>query len=291
MGRRGWLNLVLLLAVAALAAVVYFQPGKDAGQALALTALDPAAVHSITLERAAAETIVLKRREGQWHMHEPVAVAADRFQVRRVLAPLTQRSLQRYPAEGLALEKYGLRPPRARLVVDDVELSFGKTNPLNSRLYVMVDDVVHMVAQSDIASLTAPWVEFVATALLPAEPLTRLVLPDLGTITKGEAGWRYDGPDAPQSADQLQALVDNWRHARAVRVRPLQAAAISAQVMVQLASGATLQFALQHDAEALVLQRRDLGIEYVFDAAQVQRLLAWPPLVDEDRPPTENEGV
>ncbi len=291
MGRRGWLNLALLLLVAALAAVAYFQPGEETEQAIQLTPLDPAAVQSITLERPAAETIVLQGRDGRWRMTEPVAVAANTFQVRRLLASLTQHSLQRYPAAGLDLAKYGLQPPRAKLTADGVELSFGRVNPLNSRLYVRVDDVMHMVAQNDISFLTGEWLEFVSTALLPDEPLTRLALPGLGTIAKDESGWRHEGPGAPQSADQIQALVDAWQHARALRVRPLRAADTSEQVVVQLVSGATLSFAVQHDADALVLQRRDLGLEYVFDVAQTRRLLAWPPLAGDDEPPPENEGV
>ncbi|ALP51720.1 hypothetical protein Tel_00390 [Candidatus Tenderia electrophaga] len=290
MGKRGWLNLALLLAVAVLAAVVYWQPGKQSEPASPLTPLDPTAVQRMTIERPAAETIVLQRQDKQWRMIEPLAVAANSFQVRRVLEPLTQQSLQRYPAAGLELTKYGLRPPRAKLTADGVELSFGKVNPLNSRLYVRVDDVMHMVAQNDISFLTAPWLEFVSTAPLPDAPLAGLTLPGLGTITKDQAGWRYEGPSAPQSADQLQALVDNWRHLRALRVRPLQAADISQQVEVRLASGATLQFALQSDADALVLQRRDLGLEYVFDGDQSQRLLAWPPLHGADGSLPANEG-
>lgn len=288
MGRRGWLNLVLLLVVIALAALVYVEPGKETGQLVTLTSVDTAAVQRITLERPAAETVVLQRQDGVWRMAEPVAVAARTFQVERLLEMLAQESQQQYPAQGLDLSKYGLQPPRARLVVDGVELAFGKINPLNSRLYVVADDVMHMVAQNDIALLTGGWSEFVSTALLPNEALVRLEVPGLGRIERGEDGWRYEGATAPDSADQMQALVDAWQHARALRVRPLQAADMSGEVVVQLVSGTDLRFALQSGDDALVLQRRDLGLEYVFDAAQVQRLLKWPPVV---RMEDEIEGV
>jgi len=280
MSKRGWLNLVLLVAVAGLGALVYFNPGKQAQAVVRLTDLDPAAVQKLTLKRPGMETVVLQRQQDGWQLVQPVVVAARPPQVRQVLELLEQRSLQRYPAPGLALNKYGLEPPRATLEVGGVELAFGKLNPLNNRLYVKVGEMIHMVAYNDISLLTGSWTAFVSTAPLPDQTLTRLEVPGLGIIEQGEQGWHYAGDKAPASADQMQALADAWCHAEARRVRLLHQANTTEQVVVQLSRGEKISLGVQHNKDGLVLQRRDLGLEYVFDAPAAQRLLDWPPLVD-----------
>lgn len=273
MGKRSWLNLALLLFVALLATLVYFEPGKEQQQTVLLTMLDADAVQQISIERA-QDAIVLQQQAGQWMLQAPVVVPAKQFYVQKLLEMLSQQSVQRYPSEGLDLSKYGLQPPQARLVVGGVELAFGRINPLNSRLYVMVDNVIHMVAANDISLLGEPWHSYVSTALFSAEDgLQSLLVPGLGRIDRGAEGWLFDGAIVPDSADQLQALVDGWSHAQALQVRPMTDAVASEAVVVRLASGAEINFALITTEEELVLQRRELGLEYVFDAAQKKRLL------------------
>jgi hypothetical protein len=278
MSKRGWLNLVLLVAVVGLGTLVYFNPGEQAQPVVRLTKLDPDAVQKATLTRPGMETVVLQRGKDGWQLVQPVVVAARQPQVQQLLGLLQLRSLQRYPVPGLALNKYGLEPPRATLEADGVELAFGKLNPLNNHLYVKVGQMMHMVAYNDISLLTGSWTAFVSTAPLPDQTLTRLKVPGLGVIEQGEQGWHYTGDKAPASADQMQALADAWRHAEARQVRLLQEANATEQVVVQLSQGEKISLAMQHNKNELVLQRRDLGLEYVFDAPAAQRLLAWPSL-------------
>ena len=276
MGKRSWLNLALLLFVALLATLVYFEPGKEQQQTILLTTLDAETVQQISVERAQG-SIVLQKQAGQWLLQAPVVVPAKLFYVQQLLEMLSQQSVQRYPAEGLDLNKYGLQPPQARLVVDGVELAFGRINPLNSRLYVMVDNVIHMVAANDISLLGEPWHSYVSNVLFSAEDeLQSLQVPGLGRLDRGAEGWLFDGAIVPDSADQLQALVDAWLHAQALQVRPMSDSVAPETVVVKLTSGAQINFALRATEEGLVLQRRELGLEYVFDAVQKKRLLQLP---------------
>ena len=281
MGKRSWFNFALLLFVALLAALVYFEPGKEQQQGILLTALDAEAVRQISVERA-QDSIVLQKQAGHWLLQAPVVVPAKLIYVQQLLEMLSQQSVQRYPAEGLDLSKYGLQPPQARLVVDGVELAFGRINPLNSRLYVMVDNVIHMVAANDISLLGEPWHNYVSTALFNVnDELQSLLVPGLGRLDRGAEGWLFDGVIVPDSADQLQVLVDAWSHAQALQVRPMTDAAAPETVVVRLASGAAINFTLIAAEEELVLQRRELGLEYVFDATQKSRLLQLLQPIDE----------
>lgn len=281
MGKRGWLNLVLLLVVVLLVALIYLEPGKQPQQLVLLTSLNPSSVQQIRIERPEEETVVLQRQGEQWGLIEPVEVSANQFAIQLILEVLSEESLQRYPAEGLNLQKYGLQQPRARLAIDDVELAFGRMNPLNSRLYIMVDNVMHMVAQSHISFLTQAWYRYVSPGLLDAgSELQMLSIPGLGRLERAADGWQFDGAVVPDSNAQMQSLVDAWRNARAMQVRPVGEVVAKEKIVVGLVSGAEISFGVLDTEEGLLLQRPELGLEYVFDNSQSQRLLQWLPLHD-----------
>lgn len=276
MGKRSWLNLVLLFLVVSLAMLVYLEPGKESQQTILLTSLDAEAVQQISVERA-EDSVVLQKQSGRWLLQTPVVVPAKLLYVQQLLEILSQQSVQQYPAEGLDLGKYGLQPPQAKLVVDELELAFGRINPLNSRLYVMVDNVIHMVAANDISLLSEPWHGYVSSALFGAgDKLQSLQLPGLGRLDRSDKGWLFDGAIVPDSADQLQAFVDAWTHAQALQVRSMSDTVAPENVVVSLVSGAQISFGLQATEEGLILQRHELGLEYVFDAVQKKRLLQLP---------------
>jgi len=281
MTKRSWLNIVLLLAVLLLAALVYFEPGKQPQQQVQLLSLNHAELKQLEIRRPETKGLRLQQRDGQWHLQSPVEVAADEFMVEQILSFLSQPSLQRYPATGLDLTKYGLQPARVGLVVDGVELSFGCVNPLNSHLYVMVADVMHMVLQNEISMLLKDWPDYVSLAPLPNEALVGLQLPGLGRLVRETQGWRYEGDNTPQSADQLQMLVDAWGGARALRVRPLSEMVATEMVVFEFASGTVMHLSVLQTTDELLLQRADLGLEYVFDASQAKRLLQWSSLAGE----------
>ena len=122
MTTRSWLNIVLLLAVLLLAALVYFEPGKKPQQQVQLLAISPASLQQLEIRRPEAESVQLQQRDGRWYLQSPVEIAADTFMVEQILSFVAQPSLQRYPATGLDLTKYGLQPARVKLLVDGVEL-------------------------------------------------------------------------------------------------------------------------------------------------------------------------
>jgi len=281
MATRSWLNLVLLLAVLLLAALLYFEPGKQPQAQVRLLSVNPAVLRQLEIIRPEMESLRLQQRDGLWYLQSPVEIAADPFMVEQIISFLSQPSLQSYPATGLDLTKYGLQPAKAKLLVDGVEVSFGRVNPLSSHLYVMVADVMHMVLQNEISMLLKDWPGYVSTAPLPNVALVSFELPGLGRLVHESQGWRYEGDKVPQSADRVQMLVDGWGAARALRVRALTEVVATEEIIFEFASGKVMRLSVSKTADELLLQRADLGIEYVFDVSQSQRLLQWSSLAGE----------
>lgn len=288
MSTRNWLNLALLGGVALLLLVVVYQPGLHKAQPLPrITALVPAHITHLRIERDGAAPIALERKAQDWIMTAPVRMPANAFRVETVLQLAQAESHARLDAATLRLAEFQLDPPRARLWLDDVELAFGAAEPLSGRRYVRVGDSVHLISDTVYFDLIGEFTAFADSALLaPDSRLTQLDLPAMRLVRLHEGGWmqapnRAQVPPEPEvSMDMINALLDAWRHARAIQVRPYAAPADRSVVLDNVIfihlEGAEqpLRFDIVSRAPELVLARADLGVEYHLPAASARKLFS-----------------
>ncbi len=288
MTTRTWLNLVLLGGVALLVLVVIYQPGLNTAQPLpSLTALVPAHITHLRIERDGAAPIALERKAQDWIMTAPVRMPANTFRVETVLQVAQAGSHTRLDVAAVSLAEFKLDKPRARLWLDATEIAFGATEPLNGRRYVRLDDSVHLITDTVYFDLIGEFTAFADTALLaPGSRLTQLDLPALRLVRVGEGGWmqapnRTHAPPEPEvSMDVINALLDAWRRAGAIQVRPY-ATPVSAgakpenMIFIHLEGAEQpLRFDIVSRAPDLVLARADLGVQYHFPAAAVRQLFS-----------------
>lgn len=273
MSRRMWLNLGLLVLVAALAWIAYEEPGLEkSGERTHLTALKPEQVTQITIKRPGKEDLVFVRENGWW-MHAPVRVAANVFRIDSVLGITRAQWRGRYTVAGLELEKYGLDKPLATVLFNDVKIEFGGKEPLKRHRYVKTGSHVYLINDTLYYQLQAPPEAYVSLALVPpGNELTSIRLAGLELINR-QGRWRSiaEGRHKPAVMD---AIVDAWRHARASRVVPYGGEAAEGEILLRLSrEPADLRLAILQRAPALILARRDIGMSYYFPAEQTQRLL------------------
>ena len=145
MNRRLLLNLVLLIAVAALIAVVYFEPGIEAPETpAALTTLDRAAVTRIRVERA-DDALELERRGEQWWVLGEPELPADPLQVDNLLRMTAATPRRSYATTELDLKQLGLDPAPVTVRFDDTAIAVGGTDPLEGLRYVQVGGRVALI--------------------------------------------------------------------------------------------------------------------------------------------------
>jgi hypothetical protein len=144
MSRLALSNLALLLAVAAAGLWIYVKPPREALATHALSARSPAQALSIRIERGGHPAIVLDRSGGEWRLAAPVSAEADAYAVERMLAILTARAPERYPA--VDLDRFELERPRVRLTIDHESFAFGMTNPVSGEQYVLALGAVFPIA-------------------------------------------------------------------------------------------------------------------------------------------------
>ena len=293
MSARGWLNLALALAVAVLGALAWFKPGApdpDAGRLPVFAA--PAAAHSIRVTLADGTGWQLTRGAGAWSLAAPFASPADPALVGSLLDDLgAAKSGAHYAASALDPKQVGLDKPVLVLELDAHRYEFGGVEPIDYKRYVKDGDRVLMVDNMAFYRLDQPGAAFASKRLLPdgAQP-TKLELPSLTLASDAGGRWTLTPADARVSSDAIQALVEAWRHAGAIEVKPIAAGVVQGKARITLAGVATpLEFEVLTAAEGLRLARRDLGLEYELqaeDRGALLELTRTPALPIAPAPPT-----
>jgi hypothetical protein len=313
MGSRTWLNLGLLILAGALAIVAVYLPGvKKTAPLPALTSLTPAAITSIRIERDAQPAIALKKEASgdvqgstnvgrsqlpasrdtgtslygasgrmpgaTWRLTEPLQLPANTVVVESLLGLTQAASHAQWVAASLDLEKFKLKSPRIRVRLNDVELGFGDTEPLEGRRYVLAGNTVHLITDGYYPKLIAPPASFVSLALLPGpEPLKEIELPGL-TLRHDAQGWSAQ-PGAPP--DAVNTLAQEWTAAQALQVRLYTAPAsrikpVETVTLRQEGTQPPLRFIIVSRAPELILARPELGVQYHLPQDAAQRLLMLP---------------
>jgi type II secretory pathway component PulM len=278
MSKRNLLNLGLLLLVGVLVLLVIYEPGIEKPQEpTRLLELEREAVTQIRIERQGQETVALTRDGGDWNLTEPLAIGASAFRIGSLLRITEQKSLGSFPAEPERLAGYGLEAPRVTLTLNDaVTVAFGDNTPLDQRRYVRLGDRVHMVSDTLYYHLIGAYTTFIRQELLPeGTALAALTLPGLRVSWQAER-WQVEPRPESFSADQVTRLIDAWKLASAVQVKPYDGKQGEAITIEPGGDETPLTFLLTARTPDLVLARPELGIEYHLAESSADELLKLP---------------
>lgn len=279
MTRRGLVNLVLLGVVAVLGGLVYLLPARGpAPSPPPLTGLTPGQVSRVQIGRAGGTAIVMVRRDKRWRMIKPVRVAANRFLVHSLLGITQADSYGRFAAGGRDLGQFGLAAPSLRLRLNDLEIAFGGNEPLNGRRYVRIGDTVHVISNLYYQEASGGPAAFVSRALLPEDSApVRLVFPDKVLERDEQGRWVLAAGGHRRTAPGAGGLVDRWRRAQALGVKPYVGKGDHPAVTVSFGKDRhDLEFEIVSKDPELILARPDIGMAYHFPASQAERLLRLP---------------
>lgn len=264
MKSRWIVNLLLLVAVAALTLVALYEPGiEQAPQAQTLTELDQEQIETIRIHRPPRDDLVLARHDrGDWVIEAHTVLPAARFQVNALLRLAGQKAVRSYPATELDLVRLALDPPRATVLLDATQVDFGATESLEGLRYVRVGDQVHLIPDIYQHLIDAGSTQFVRRRLLPEQASIKSLSLPAFSITKSNRDWVIE-PQQDVSADRIQQLIDNWQQASALSVRSADTTTAGERIEVVLEDPAqAVLFVIATREPDLVLLRPDLGLEY-----------------------------
>lgn len=275
MHRSAWINVLLAAAVAALGAWIYFKPARDEKAEHALSALKPAEVALIRVERPGEPAMVLAKKQGAWFLVAPFAARGNELRAQQLLEIAEARSAHRYPAADLG--RFELDRPQARLTLGGQAFAFGMVSPVTREQYVLTGDAVYAVNPRHGALLPASAADLASVRLLgPAETPLRIELGGF-TVAQRDGAWRRTPAAADLGQDDLLRWVDEWRHATAARVEPHGGAGPPAEVVrIHLKEGGPVVVDVLARAPEVILARRDEKLRYLFRGAAAKRMLSPP---------------
>lgn len=285
MSSRNLLNLGMLLLVAVLAVVAIYEPGIEAEKSPpSLLAMAPDGIRHILIERSDQEPVELERvSDGSWQMIKPITIAANAFRMESLLRITEQKSLGSFPAREGELTSFQLDKPRVTLTLNgDTAITFGGNTPLDQRRYVRLGNTVHLISDTLYYHLIGSYTTFIDNRPLPAgsEP-TAITLPGL-SVTQAEGKWQVTPKPEGFSADQVTALIDHWKYASAIQVKPYDGTKGEVITVTLKGSEKPLPFLLTARTPELVLARPDLGLEYHLADSSADELLKLSPVKKED---------
>lgn len=277
MNKRQGLNIGLVVLVLLLALLAWYESGRDkAPPHPPLTSLMPGAVNKIEIVRRDHGTIILTGQGDNWWLKEPVRIAANRFRVESILGVLTTDSLAQFPAAGKDLAAFGLKQPAVRARFNNTELVFGALTPVDQRRYVLVGDTVHLIVDSYFFDFVAEASDFASRNLVPTrQRIAGLTTPAFQLEQDAEGKWAVRPADYALSADAIQAVIEEWQHAQAVKVALYQSAPALGRVTLTLAGQrGALHYEIAAEEPEWILARPEVGLEFHLSAEQGRRLFA-----------------
>lgn len=276
MNSRTLLNVVLLFLVIGLGLLAYYQPGADKPEpSPAVTTLDATKVTRIevTNNKNPKENAVLTKEKEGWQIVSPVTARANEQRVQSLLEVLKEPSVAKYPVAGADLSKFKLDSPEYKIKIDDTEFSFGDTDPINNRRYLMVGSDIHLVEDKHIHHLLTGLPGLVSLDLLPPQSqIAKIKLPEL-TLTNENGRWTTS-PQQSLSADAITQFVDRWKNAHALRATALEEKSDAKKdIEIHLKEGQVYYFSIISKSSDLVLGSKELGMAFHFDEEQGNKLL------------------
>lgn len=283
MTSRAGLNLLLLLALAGLALVVVFEPGRESeAPPPPLTDLEAAQIRSIRLQRPPRPELTLTRAGDHWNLQGDTPLRVDGARVEQLLRLAGETPLRSYPAGELPAERIGLGGDAAQVTFNDaVVLRFGTTDPLDHQRYVQVGDRIYLIPNRYQPLVEARREFWLSRRLLPPDSrILSLALPGL-TLTRDDRGHWQPEPDAPDlTTDALVELVQRWERAEALEVLTGPARDEAGTVIrIRLEGRDTpIAFRLRQEGDDRLFLREDTGLAYRFGDYQARQLLQPQPI-------------
>ncbi len=283
--RKGWLiNLALLIVIGLLVTVVVYTLEEDKPKETPpLSELKATDVKTIRIQKANQAEIVLKKdKQGFWQMITPFELPANSFHIDNLLRILSEQHYKALEIDTKKLEQLKLAPPLVSVKFDDFEVKFGDSVPMaQGQRYVFFNKKVHII----LDRLYYNTLSHDALRLLFLSPLgnnpkiSEIKTPKYHIALKDKKWTVVSGLSSDISADELSALIDNWKNASAYRIEPYtevdtKHALSLPEIEFKFADNKpALHLKILSTTPDLVLARPDKGVQYTLPISQVEKLL------------------
>lgn len=271
MNKRSLLNLFLFIFLVS-AIFIFYNKRRETDTSLYLTSLNADDITLITITKPDNREFVFEKKPGSlWYMTQPFQLKAHQFRINTLLKLLRTPVSKTYDTGSLDLSHYALLKPRAKIKFNDTEILFGKTNPVNNKRYLLVDNKISLILDQTYPLVSAQAASFIGLSLLPNNfNINRIKTPASSIYLDNDGKWTST-EKASLNADQIQVLLSNWRSAKAFAVHKYLKRKDLGKIEIS-SETKTLIFQITDEEPWIVLALPDLNIEYHIDKSQKNSL-------------------
>lgn len=278
MQKRLIINLALTLLLAILVLLSWFKPGINVEKPTLLTHLSLEEITQITIKPNNAKTITLVKINDNWRLTQPISAPALPGKVERLLKISQIKTQANYPLDKDNLSQFGLDKPRLTLQFDHVELQLGKTSTVDFYRYISNGKQLLLVDDTFIHLLNKQYNDYIDTRLLADNiQIIGLSTPSLDLVKKEDNSWEdLTNINKEISSDTVHILLDEWRFARAIRVKAHSTLTPTQWITLKLSDGATLTYGLTKNKHDIILSSTEQQLDYYFSADKFTKMTQRP---------------
>lgn len=238
-----------------------------------ITSLKAADIMSISIQTADAG-MKLSKNGVSWQIDEPVLWYANNIAVERIIDIVNAQTDSKLPISEIDPAALGLQFPKAILSLNNTQITFGATNNIGERRYLLIDDTVYLLQDRYLPFITQGITGLLDRRLLPrALALKSLKLSDVKIDKQEENVWVPDSGSL--TAKQAGQIIENWQTLEAQRIQHYRIDQTPKQkVTAKLEQGGEIEFYVLAITPQLVIARSDLGLQYHFQEKNYYGLLA-----------------
>lgn len=247
-----------------------------------LTSLSPGDVSNININKKNSLTMI-KKQDGVWKITHPVSIKANQFRIGSLLKLLTTNDYVKYPTDDLELSQYGFSDNSLNIQIDDTVITFGGTNPINAKRYILIDDYMYMSDDNFYPLVNSQLGTLVDHKLFPDNVVITGIQTTNFRLSKDANNLWHSTDDA--TSDNIIKTKNNWKDAQAFGVHNYVQRKASDVIKITVSNKTTPILLLVTDKDPwLVIARPELDLEYHFDQSNIKNLLS----TDHDEAATEN---
>ena len=144
MNQRIWINIFLLVVIISLSTTIFFKKDKINDEFIILSNIDPNNIEKIEIQRKALDTLSFNKKEGEWYIDLPFKFRANPNRIESILSLLKTESYKKLKLDEVDIAQFDLRDPRVILTLNNYEFSFGTTNPIDQKRYILFGQEIYL---------------------------------------------------------------------------------------------------------------------------------------------------
>ena len=223
-------------------------------QDVTLTDIEPESIHVIRIKRRDLDNIIFQKQGDNWIMQRPFNLPANPSRIQVILKLLQAHSYDHFSAPDNDLTPYLLAVPAVSVVLNDTQIAFGDTHPLEEKLrYVLIKDIVHIINDGLFHQLQTSAVFFLDPKLIPRDARIKSIqFPELN----------IENAENNNLSEALHQIVNSWQELNSISVRKYEEIEAIDTIKLELTTGESIEFVIVSNRPNLILARPDKGIQY-----------------------------